>query len=93
MLHRVLSLGKSSLALSIVVVTGFFASIYGAAGIIPALGLGWKEITILGTMVTICHETITEGAILRKLKANYLRITAIRFVVAFAAAFLWNLVL
>lgn len=80
-------------ASSIVLVTGFFASIYGAAGIIPALDLGWKEMTILGVMVTICHELITEGAILRKLKANYLRITALRIVLAFVAAFLLNLVL
>ncbi len=81
--------GKSA----IVLITGFFGSFYGAVGIVPALGLSWKEITILGVMVTICHEVIVEGAVLRKLRANYLRITFLRFVLAFVAGFLLNLVL
>ncbi len=81
--------GKSA----IVLITGFFGSFYAAVGMVPALGLSWREITILGVMVTICHEVIVEGAVLRKLRANFLRITFLRFVLAFFAGFLLNLVL
>ena len=81
--------GKSA----IVIITGFFVSMYGAVGIIPALGLGWKEITILGVMITICHEVVVEGGILKKMGGKPIRVTAMRFALAIGAGFLLNLVL
>ena len=85
-------LGLSGKA-TIVVITGFFVSMYGAVGIIPALGLGWKEITILGVMITICHEVIVEGGILKKMGGSPIRITVLRFALALTAGFVLNLVL
>jgi len=78
---------------TIALLTGFFLNAYGAIGIISALNLGWKEITILAVMLTICHEVIVESAILKKIGGNPLRITSLRFALAFGAGFVLNLVL
>ncbi len=78
---------------TIALLTGFFFTAYGAVGIISALGLGWKEITILAVMITICHEVIIESVILKKMGGSPLRITALRFAFALSAGFVLNLVL
>lgn len=45
---------------------GFFINIYAAVGAIPTLELGIKEITILATIILICHALLVESAICKK---------------------------
>lgn len=71
--------GEASIAL----VLGAFVNVYAAIGAMTALNLSLKQVTILGTMVAICHSLINETAVTKKVGAPILSIVLTR--VAFAA--------
>lgn len=58
--------GEAALAL----VTANFVGFYAGLATIAALGLTWKQLTILSSMVMICHAAISETALVAKAGAR-----------------------
>jgi Fe2+ transport system protein B len=79
--------GEAALA----VVTGMLFNFYAALGIIIALGLSAWQITILGVMLSCCHELVLESAVVKKTGISAWPILSIRLVTAFAAGALMKL--
>ena len=80
--------GEAALA----VATGMLLNFYAALGIIIALGLSAWQITILGVMLSCCHELVLESAVVKKAGIPAWPILGIRLATAFAAGALLKLV-
>lgn len=78
---------------SLVFLTAALSNIYSAIAIIATLGFDFRSVTILAVMCLICHNLIIETAIQHKTGASALYIAVMRIGVAFAAAFLLNMIL
>jgi hypothetical protein len=81
--------GDSALAY----VTGTFVNLYAALAIVAGIDVTGRQVTILAIMMGISHSQIMEGAVLAKMKARPVIVTATRVFFSFACGFLLNLVL
>jgi hypothetical protein len=59
-------------------VSGYFVNCYTAIAVISTLTLGWREMTILCTMLLCSHSMILETAVLRKTGASGTRMVIVR---------------
>lgn len=80
--------GEASIAL----VLGAFVNVYAAIGAMTALNLTVKQVTILGTMVAICHSLINETAVTKKVGAPIVSIVLTRIVFAAFMGILLNII-
>jgi len=71
---------------------GITVNLYAALGAAAALDLSVREITILGTMLGICHSLILEGVIAHKSGAHVAWVTALRLFAGLLAGIFLNLV-
>jgi hypothetical protein len=79
--------GEAALA----VVTGMFLNFYAAIGIIIALGLSAWQVTIIGVILSCCHELVIETAIIKKTGIRAWPILGLRMAAALGAGITLNL--
>ena len=75
--------GESALVLTL----GYFVSYYASLGAIAALSLPGRDITVLGVMISICHDLFIESAICKLIGWNFIRSLLFRLAVSAAAGF------
>lgn len=73
--------------------TGYFVNCYSGMAVLVTLGLDWRAITILSTMILCSHSMIVELAVLRKTGASVPRMIIIRTLGAFLLAWVLNRIL
>lgn len=73
---------------AIAFVIGILTSIYGGIGAMLTLNLSTGELTILSTMIAICHGAFMETAVVIETGASGTLVFGLRFVGAFLAAWL-----
>jgi len=71
---------------AIAFVIGMLTSIYGGIGAMIVLPLSPRELTILSTMIAICHGAFMETAVVTEAGASGTLVFCLRFVGAFLAA-------
>jgi len=81
--------GEAAVAL----VLGYIIEPYAAAAVAVGLGLGPREMTIVGTMLMLCHSLVLETAILGKAGARTTLVLAVRLVSSLLAGWMLGLVL
>ncbi|TZE82613.1 nucleoside recognition domain-containing protein [Calorimonas adulescens] len=81
--------GEASIAL----VLGAFVNVYAAIGAMTALSLSIKEVTILGTMVAICHSLINETAVTKKVGVPITSIVLTRVTIAAFMGIILNVIM
>lgn len=74
-------------------VSGYFVNCYSAIAVMSTLDLGWREITILSTMVMCAHSMFLETPVLKKTGASAVRMVIVRTLSAFLLGVGLNLVL
>ena len=79
--------GETSLA----VLSGGVGDVYPAVAVMENLPLSWKQATVLGLGVGICHNLVVETAVLRKVGAPWKPLLAVRIVFGMLAAWLLHL--
>jgi spore maturation protein SpmB len=77
---------------AIVLLSGWFLSIYSALGALKALALPSSAVTAIALMVLICHAVPIEWAVLHKMGARAGRITLIRFIASILAGLIYALI-
>lgn len=75
---------------AVVVVAGVFVNLYAAIGALAPLGLGPREVTILGLMLGLSHGMILETAIVRQLGTRWAALAGIRLGLSVVAGLLVN---
>jgi len=75
---------------SIVFVSSVFLPLYAPIAIASSLSLTIRQLTILGIMCLISHNTLVETAVQKKTGSNFAFIWFLRIGMSFVAAFLWN---
>jgi spore maturation protein SpmB len=75
---------------SVVFVSSVFLPLYAPIAIASTLSLTIRQLTILGIMCLISHNTLVETAIQKKTGSNFAFIWLLRISMSFVAAFLWN---
>ncbi|HET9571513.1 MAG TPA: nucleoside recognition domain-containing protein [Bacteroidales bacterium] len=78
---------------SIAFVSSVFLPLYAPIAIASSLSLTIRQLTILGIMCLISHNTLVETAIQKKTGSNFAFIWILRISMSFVAAFIWNWVL
>ena len=73
--------------------SGYFVNCYSAIAVISTLGMDWRAVTIIATMVLCSHSMILETAVLRKTGASAARMVVVRTLTALALGFILNLIL
>lgn len=73
--------------------SGYFVNCYSAIAVISSLGMDWRAVTIIATMVLCSHSMILETAVLRKTGASAVRMVVVRTLTALALGFILNLIL
>ena len=73
--------------------SGYFVNCYSAIAVISSLGMDWRAVTIIATMVLCSHSMILETAVLRKTGASAVRMVVVRTLTALALGFILNRVL
>jgi len=85
--------GEAALGL----VLGVFINIYSGIGallpLIPSVPLDPKQITIISTMLVICHSIPLESAVSQKTGVPFWQMTVLRVAVAFITGIILNLVI
>jgi hypothetical protein len=81
--------GDSALAF----VTGTFVNLYAALAIVAGIDITGRQVTILAIMLGISHSQIMEGAVLAKMKARPVIVTAARVIFSLVCGFVLNLVM
>ncbi len=79
--------GEASLAAA----GGAFMSLYPTLAIMGNLSLSWKQATVLGLGLGICHDLMIEMAVLREVGAPWKELLAVRVVSGMHAAWLLHL--
>lgn len=74
-------------------VSGYFVNVYSAIAVAVSIGLGVREMTILGVMVLCSHNIIVETAVQKKTGTSALRIVIIRTLSGIILAYILNIVL
>ncbi|MCK8826666.1 nucleoside recognition protein [Natroniella acetigena] len=77
----------------VVLMTGYFLNLYAAIGAISSLQLGIREITILGAMLGLAHSLIIEGAVMKKMRVNVLKLVILRVGTSLVVGVILNLIL
>lgn len=80
--------GEAALA----IVTGTVVNLYASAAVLADLNLTAREITIVALILGISHSQIMETAIVSRMRAKPLYVTAMRVVFSLFAGFVLNLV-
>jgi len=75
---------------SIVFVSSVFLPLYAPIAIASSLSLTIRQLTILGIMCLISHNTLVETAVQKKTGSNFAFIWLLRISMSFIAAFIWN---
>lgn len=78
---------------ALVLVTANLVSFYAGLGTMVALGLTWKQLTILSAMVMICHAAISETALVARAGANAAWVLGARILAAVLVGLALNWVL
>ncbi len=78
---------------AMVLAAGYLINLYAALGALVPLGLGPREVTILGLMLGICHGLILETAVIRQVGRRWGALAAGRLVLSVVAGLLLNAVL
>ena len=73
--------------------SGYFVNCYSAIAVISTLGMDWRAVTIIATMVLCSHSMILETAVLRKTGASATRMVVVRTLTALTLGFILNLIL
>lgn len=81
--------GEAALAL----VSGFLLTNYSAIAVITVLGLPVREATIVAIICLTAHNLIIETAVMRKAGSSAVKMVLLRLGMAFAAAWIYNLLL
>ena len=71
---------------AIVLLTGWFMTLYAALGALRALDLPSSAITAIAFMLLFCHALPLEWAILKKMGARATRVTLMRFAISISPA-------
>jgi len=74
-------------------VSGYCVNCYSAIAVISTLDLGWRELTILCTMIMCAHSMFLEIPVLKKTGASAIRMIIVRTLSAFLLGAGLNLVL
>lgn len=77
----------------VVLIFGKVINIYAAIGAISGLELTIREITILGSMLTISHSLIMETAVIKQARVPVRGILILRVVTSFAVGIILNFIL
>jgi len=77
---------------AVVLLSGWFISIYSALGALKALALPASSVTAIALMVLICHAVPIEWVVLHKMGARAARLTLIRFLASILAGLIFSLV-
>jgi spore maturation protein SpmB len=85
--------GEVALSLMMGVFVNIYAGIAVLMPLIPASHLGVKQITIVATMLLICHSLPLESAVSQKTGVPFWQVTLLRVVVAFIAGYIVNQVM
>ncbi len=80
-------------ASAIAFVCSLFLPLYAPAAIISTMTLTVKQISILAIMCLISHNLIVESAVQKKTGSSFIFMYLMRFVMSFAAAFIWNILI
>ena len=80
-------------AAALAYLSGYFVNTYSAIAIITSLGLDWRAVTIIGTMVLCSHSMVLETAIQKKTGASAVRVVLVRTLSALFLGYVLNLVL
>ncbi|MDK2792620.1 MAG: hypothetical protein PWQ25_1483 [Deferribacteres bacterium] len=75
---------------SIAIISGMTLNLYAAIAAISPLDLNAKQITIMGLFLGIAHNLIIETVILTRTGIKALPVLSVRFLMAFFAAFIVN---
>lgn len=78
---------------SIVLITGYFTNIYSVIAVMATLDLTLREGLILANMCLIAHALIVESGIQKKTGSSPWRMTLLRLITGFVAAWILNLLL
>jgi spore maturation protein SpmB len=78
---------------ALVLVMGNLINIYASIGIITAMTLTAKQVTILAVMISFSHTLIIETAVIKKIGVSAALIVAIRIGIGLVAGLLTNLLL
>ncbi|MCF0199004.1 MAG: hypothetical protein HUK02_06730 [Bacteroidaceae bacterium] len=81
--------GESAVAF----LTGALVGTHAGLAAMFAMPFTLREGTIMAVMICLCHALLVEGSVVRNLGASFTKLTVLRLVAAFAAAFLLNLVM
>lgn len=74
---------------SLVLILGWFSGTYAALGALAALTLNSFQLTTIAIMISIAHNLITEGAVVKKLGVSTAVSVALRLVVSLIMGFLF----
>mgnify|MGYP007069884332 CR=1 FL=1 len=74
-------------------VSGYFVNVYSCIAVMTTLGLDWRALTILSTMVMCSHSMVLETAVLKKTGASGVRMVVVRTLSAFILGFVLNRIL
>lgn len=74
-------------------VSGYCVNIYSAIAVISTLNLGWRELTILGTMILTAHSMFLEIPVLKKTGVSAVRMIIVRTLSAFILGMALNWIL
>ncbi len=81
--------GNSALAY----ITGTFVNLYAALAVVAGIDITGRQVTILAIMMGISHSQIMEGAVLTRMKARPIIVTAARVIFSLVSGMALNLVL
>jgi hypothetical protein len=70
---------------AMVLVAGYVINLYAAVGALVPLGLGPREVTILGLMLGLAHGLILETAIIRQVGTRWASLAALRVLLSVVA--------
>lgn len=74
---------------SLVLIFGWFSGTYAALGALAAIKLNSIQMTTIAIMLSIAHNLITEGAIVKKLGVNTFLSVSLRLIFSFIMGFLF----
>lgn len=99
-LHQIAVLAEPIMALvglpgemSLALVLGNVLNIYGAIGVIVAIGIDMKQVTIISVMLLFSHSLPVELGVAKKTGIPILGIAILRISVAFISGMILNIIL
>ncbi|SDF14131.1 nucleoside recognition domain-containing protein [Sporomusa acidovorans] len=87
LMHSVGLPGEAAIAF----VIGILTSIYGGIGAMVTLSLSSSELTVLSTMMAVCHGAFMETAVVTEAGASGILVFGLRFIGAFLAAWVLHM--